>query len=97
MWNTRPSVKSHDPVDFEIDGQYTSPEQLLSLRIEVKKGGAWMLLTATKGVAACKILVDDRFPIVPERQSIANKYVNFTTYVQGNWNENDDFWWIQSK
>jgi len=46
-------------------------------------------------VAACKILVDDRFPIVPERTGIANKFGNFTKYVQGDWNENDGFWWIQ--
>ena len=95
MWNTSPSVNKHDPVDFEITGQYITPEQLLALRIEVLKNGEWMLLTATKGVAACKILVDDRFPIVPERHSIADKFGNFTTYVQGNWKENDDFWWIQ--
>ena len=96
MWNTGAGY-SHDPYDFEIDGQYTTPEQLLNLRIEVEKDGAWMLLTATKGVAACKILVDDRFPIIPERKSIANAQGNFTTYVQGNWNENDGFWWIQTK
>ena len=96
MWNTGAGY-SHDPYDFEIDGQYTTPEQLLNLRIEVEKDGAWMLLTATKGVAACKILVDDRFPIIPERKSIANAQGNFTTYVQGNWNENDGFWWIQAK
>ena len=95
MWNTSPTLNSHDPVDFEIDGQYTSPGQLLALRIEVQKEGTWMLLTATKGVAACKILVDDRFPIVPERTGIANKFGNFTKYVQGDWNENDGFWWIQ--
>ena len=95
MWNTSPTLNSHDPVDFEIDGQYTSPGQLLALRIEVHKEGTWMLLTATKGVAACKILVDDRFPIVPERTGIANKFGNFTKYVQGDWNENDGFWWIQ--
>ena len=96
MWNTGAGY-SHDPYDFEINGQYTTPEQLLNLRIEVEKDGAWMLLTATKGVAACKILVDDRFPIIPERKSIANAQGNFTTYVQGNWNENDGFWWIQAK
>ena len=57
-----------------------------------------IVLTAEKGVAACKILVDDRFPVVPERHSIANEQGNFTTYVQGNWAaENDDFWWIQQK
>lgn len=96
MWNTGAGY-SHDPYDFEIVGEYTTPEQLLNLRIEVLKNDTWMLLTATKGVAACKILVDDRFPIVPERQSIANKFGNFTTYVQGNWKEEDDFWWIQTK
>ena len=95
MWNTSPSVNKHDPVDFEITGQYITPGQLLTLRIEVLKNNEWMLLTATKGVAACKILVDDRFPIVPERHSIADQFGNFTTYVQGNWKENDDFWWIQ--
>ena len=99
MWNTSPSVNKHDPVDFEITGQYITPEQLLTLRIEVLKNGEWMLLTATKGVAACKILVDDRFKIVPERKSILDDYGNFTNYVQGNWtNENglDDFWWVQN-
>ena len=39
------------------------------------------VLKAETGVAACKILVDDRFPVVPERQSIGNKNGNFTTYV----------------
>ena len=95
MWNTSPSLNQHAPEDFEIVGEYTTPEQLLNLRIEVLKNGVWMLLTATKGVAACKILVDDRFPIVPERTGIADKLGNFTTYVQGNWKENDDFWWVQ--
>jgi len=95
MWNT--GQNSHAPEDFEISGQYTTPEQLLGLRIEVFKENKWMLLTANKGVAACKILVDDRFPIVPERKSIANANGNFTTYVTGNWNDNDNFWWIQTK
>ena len=97
MWNTSPSLNSHAPEDFTINGEYITPEQLLNLRIEVEKDGSWMLLTATKGVAACKILVDDRFPIVPERTSIANAQGNFTTYVQGHWKENDDFWWVQTK
>ncbi len=95
MWNTG-AGNSHDPVDFEIDGQFTTPEQLLALRIEVQKGEQWMLLTATKGKAACKILVDDRFGIVPERKNITDQNHNFTTYVQGNWNsEYGDFWWVQ--
>ena len=95
MWNTIKGQNTHDPVDFKVDGKYTTPEELLNLRIEVFKENDWMLLTANKGVAACKILVDDRFPIVPERTPIANEQGNFTTYVQGNWNENDGFWWIQ--
>lgn len=95
MWNT--GRNSHDPVDFEVDGEFTTPEQLLLLPITVEKDGVWMPLTAQKGVAACKILVDSRFPIVPERTSIANKFGNFTTYVTGNWNDNDNFWWIQTE
>jgi hypothetical protein len=95
MWNT--GRNSHDPVDFEVDGEFTTPELLLLLPITVEKEGVWMPLPATKGVAACKILVDDRFPIVPERHSIANENGNFTTYVQGNWKDEDDFWWIQTK
>lgn len=94
MWNT--GENSHAPKDFEINGQYTTPEQLLDLRIEVFKENKWWLLEAQKGKAACKILVDDRFGIVPERKNIVDKYGNFTTYVQGHWNENDNFWWIQT-
>ena len=88
---------THDPVEFEVDGTYTTPEQIKNIQIIVYKPGFenGLVLTAEKGVAACKILVDDRFPIVPERHSIANQFGNFTTYVQGNWKENDDFWWIQ--
>ena len=88
---------THDPVEFEVDGTYTTPEQIKNIQIIVYKPGFenGLVLTAEKGVAACKILVDDRFPVVPERHSIANEHGNFTTYVQGNWKENDDFWWIQ--
>jgi len=95
MWNT--GLNSHAAVDFTVDGEYTTPEQLLGLRIEVQKGEQWMLLTAEKGKAACKVLVDDRFdPIVPERHSIVDQYLNFTTYVQGNWKTADEkFWWVQ--
>ena len=91
---------SHDPVEFVVDGTYTTPEQIKNIQIIVYKPGFenGIVLTAEKGVAACKILVDDRFPVVPERHSIANEHGNFTTYVQGNWAaENDDFWWIQQK
>jgi hypothetical protein len=95
MWNT--GQNSHAAVDFTVDGKYTTPEELLNLRIEVCKDDVWMPLTAQRGVAACKILVDDRFPIVPERHSIANKQGNFTTYVSGNWKTNsENFWWVQN-
>ena len=88
---------THDPVEFKVDGTYTTPEQINNIKIIVYKPGFenGLVLTAEKGVAACKILVDDRFPVVPERHSIANEQGNFTTYVQGNWADNDNFWWIQ--
>ena len=90
---------THDPVEFEVDGTYTTPEQIKNIQIIVYKPGFenGIVLKAETGVAACKILVDDRFPVVPERHSIANEHGNFTTYVQGNWAVNDDFWWIQQK
>lgn len=98
MVNTGAGV-THDPVEFEVDGTYTTPEQIKNIQIIVYKPGFenGLVLTAEKGVAACKILVDDRFPVVPERHSIANEQGNFTTYVQGNWADNDNFWWIQQK
>lgn len=86
-------------------GDFSSDEAIRNtiknIEIKVYKPGFeenGIVLTAEKGVAACKILVDDRFPVVPERHSIANEQGNFTTYVQGNWAaENDNFWWIQQK
>ena len=95
MWNT--GLNKHDPVDFEIAGDYRTPAKLLELSIEVEKDGQWFVLPAKRGEPACKILVDDRFkPIVPERHSIANEFGNFTNYVTGNWkDENEKFWWIQ--
>ena len=99
MYNTGAGPDA-DPVTFVVEGEYTTPEQIKNIIIEVFKENQWMELKATQGVAACKILVDDRFPIVPERQSIADAQGNFTTYVQGNWYKNDnniddDFWWVQ--
>ena len=87
------------PGDFRSDEAIRNT--IKNIVIKVYKPGFeenGIVLTAEKGVAACKILVDDRFPVVPERHSIANEQGNFTTYVQGNWAaENDDFWWIQQK
>ena len=94
MFNT--GGATHAVEEFEVNGEYTTPEQILTLPIVVTKDGVPMTLEAKKGVAACKILVDDRFPVVPERHSIAEAQGNFTTYVQGYWKENDDFWWIQT-
>jgi hypothetical protein len=50
-----------------------------------------MPLNATRGEAACKILVDDSFKPVTERRNIANEYNKFTKYVVGEFV--DDFWW----
>ena len=90
MYNTGagPTV---EPVDFDIAGEYATPEQIRNIKIEVYKYGTWMELKATTGEAACKILVDDTFIPVPERKNIANEYLRFTDYVQGAFV--DDFWW----
>ena len=90
MYNTG-SGPTVDPVTFEVDGIYTTPEQIKNIKIEVYKNGSWMELKATRGEAACKILVDDTFTPVPERTNIANAYMKFTDYVQGTFQ--DDFWW----
>jgi len=90
MYNTGagPNV---EPVTFEVNGEYTTPEKIKNIEIMVYKNGSWMELTATRGEAACKILVDDTFIPVPERQNIADKNKKFTDYVQGKFV--DDFWW----
>ncbi len=90
MYNTGagPTV---DPVDFEINGEYTTPEQIKNITIEVLKNNEWMELKATRGEAACKILVDDTFVPVRERRNIADENLKFTDYVQGTFQ--DDFWW----
>ena len=78
------------PVDFEIDGEYETPEEIKNILIEVNKN-EWLTLNATTGRAACKILVNNSFVPVRERQNIANEYGLFTNYVQGKFV--DDFWW----
>ena len=70
---------------------YTTPEQIRNIIIEVWKNDKWMELKAETGKAACKILVDDTFVPVKERQNIADANGNFTDYVQGKFV--DDFWW----
>ena len=76
---------------FTVDGEYTTPEQIKNIIIEVFKDNSWMELKATRGEAACKILVDDTFKPVTERRNIANEYKLFTKYVVGEFV--DDFWW----
>ena len=90
MYNTGagPTV---DPVTFTVNGEYTTPEQIKNIIIEVFKENKWMELTATQGKAACKILVDDTFKPVVERRNIADENQNFTNYVQGQFV--NDFWW----
>ena len=90
MYNTQagPTVPAKE---FTVDGTYTTPAEIKNIIIEVYKEGTWMELTATRGKAACKILVDDTFKPVVERRNIADENQNFTNYVQGKFV--DDFWW----
>ena len=90
MYNTG-SGPNVEPATFEVDGEYTTPEQIKNITIEVKKDNTWMELEATRGKAACKILVDDTFKPVTERRNIADENKKFTNYVQGEFQ--DDFWW----
>ena len=90
MYNTG-SGPNVEPVTFEVNGEYTTPEQIKNIKIEVLKNDSWMELKATRGEAACKILVDDTFKPVTERRNIANEYKLFTKYVIGEFV--DDFWW----
>ncbi len=90
MYNTGAGPDA-EPVTFEVDGEYKTPEEINNIKIEVFKENQWMELKATKGQAACKILVDNSFKPVKERQNIADDNGNFTDYVQGKFV--DDFWW----
>ena len=90
MYNTGIGTKMPE-AEFTVEGEYTTPEQIQNIIIEVQKDGVWMPLNATRGEPACKILVDDTFTPVPERKNIANEYKKFTNYVQGSFV--DDFWW----
>ena len=76
---------------FTVVGEYTTPEKIKNIIIEVKKDDIWMPLPANRGEAACKILVDNTFKPVRERRNIADENQRFTNYVQGTFV--DDFWW----
>ena len=90
MYNTGagPTVPEKE---FTVNGEYTTPEQIKNIIIEVKKENVWMPLNATQGVAACKILVNDTFKPVRERRNIADVNKRFTSYVRGTFV--NDFWW----
>lgn len=90
MYNTGAGPNEGEKT-FEIDGEYKTPEQIINITIDVYKEKQWLPLTATKGKAACKILVDDSFVPVAERRNISNQYGLFTNYVRGQFQ--DDFWW----
>jgi hypothetical protein len=88
----------HDPVILcTLDGDWTGDDvrgKIRDIVIKVYKPGFeenGIELDATTGRAACKILVDTRFGVVPERQDISNEYDLFTSYVQGYFE--DEFWW----
>ena len=76
---------------FTVAGEYTTPEKIKNIIIEVKKEDKWMALPANRGEAACKILVDNTFKPVRERRNIADENLKFTNYVQGSFA--DEFWW----
>jgi len=84
---------THDPVEFKVNGTYTTPELIKNIQIIVYKPGFenGIELYAKTGEPACKILVDDSFGVIPERKNIANEYKKFTNYVQGQFV--NDFWW----
>lgn len=90
MYNTG-AGPDKDPVEFTVEGVYTTPEQIQNIIIEVFKENKWMELKAERGKAACKILVDDTFKPVAERKNIADENKLFTNYVQGSFV--NDFWW----
>ena len=90
MYNTGAGPTAPE-TEFTVVGEYTTPEQIKNIIIEVKKNDIWMSLNATRGEAACKILVDSSFKPVRERRNIADENQRFTDYVQGTFV--DDFWW----
>lgn len=81
-----------DPVEFEITGNF---KDLNDIKLEVYKDlkgvWQWVELTAPKGDASCKIVVDTNFEWPDERQSLKGKYPNFLNYVHNN--VGVDSWW----
>ena len=84
---------NYEPKEFQIDGEYKTPDEIKNIKIIVYKPGNenGIELTAAVGKPACKILVDNAFDVIPENKDISNEYGNFTNYVQGKFD--GDFWW----
>ncbi len=91
MYNTGGISLSAPEATFTVEGEYTEPYKIKDIIIEVKKNDIWMPLSANRGEAACKILVDSSFKPVIEKTNIADKNQRFTDYVQGSFE--DEFWW----
>lgn len=89
----------HAPVEFDIDGTFTTPEQIKNIKIYVQRvGEEWTELEAKQGEAACKILVDSKFTILGEKTDIKTVYTKFPDYVQGTIGNDEFQWWYkQSK
>ena len=89
----------HAPVEFDIDGTFTTPEQIKNIKIYVQRVGEnWTELEAKQGVAACKILVDSKFTILGEKTDIKTVYTKFPDYVQDKIGNDEFQWWYkQSK
>lgn len=87
MINTKNGTKTLDPVDFYIDGDYTTPEKINQIPIMVTKElngqPTTIELKATTGVPASKVLVQDDYNWCNERQGILTPYPLFSDYVQG--------------
>ena len=101
MINTgaKANINGLAPVEFDINGTFDTPEKINNIEIRVWKPGTGddgIALTAEKGKAACKILVDDSFEVVQEKQGIGNEYGLFQSYVRGEWDSIvDGKWWIK--
>ena len=101
MINTgaKADINGLDPVEFEIDGTYDTPEKINNIEIRVWKPGTGddgIVLTAEQGKAACKILVDDSFEVIQERQGIGDEQGLFSSYVQGGWDPViSGKWWLK--
>lgn len=81
--------------DFSSDANIRATIKSIPIKVWKPSGNdktvTEFILSANYGQPASKVLVDKDFGIVPEHQSIATSYGNFTSYVRGAWE--DEFWW----